>query len=257
VTLASAPPARQAASGAVSFARPRLGAVAAGCLRRLSPAAVAGSPAVLVLCLAGLATAALAVRALAGGTPGAGFGLAVLVLLALTLGAILVDETLASGNPEPRARAATLRGLRQTTLARVLWGTDREGPSTPLASTDLEPGDLVLVEAGEAIPGDGSVVEGAGWVDESALTPARQPVLRGVGAKGAKEAKGGESGRVLYGTRLLSDWLVVRIEVREDETHLARTIARVEGAERRPTPGEQALAGLAALGFALQALGVA
>jgi len=235
-TMPSVPSTPRAATAVVPVERPRWGLVAAGCLRRLSPAALAGNPVTLVLFLSILATAALALRALAGSRGlDAGLGLAVVAGLAITLGAILVDETLADG--EPRARAAALRRLRRTTLARVLWGTDREGPSTPLASTDLAPGDLVLIEAGEAIPGDGSVVEGAGWVDESALAPARQPVLRGIGAKG------GESGRVLYGTRLLSDWLVVRIEVREDESHLARAIARVEGAERRPTPGEQALAG--------------
>ncbi len=239
--VASAPSAPGEARRAILSARPRFGAVAAGCLRRLSPGAVAGNPAVLVLCLAGLATAALAARALvSAGGAGAGFGLAVLLSLAATLGVILVDETLAVGNPEPRARAAALRRLRRVTLARVLWGTDRRGPTTPLASTDLEPGDLVLVEAEEEIPGDGTVVQGAGWVDESALMPAREPVLRGIGGKGCK---GGESGRVLHGSRLLSDWLVVRIDAPEDETYLARAITRVEGAERRPTPGEQVLAG--------------
>ena len=230
------PVVEQPAAGIVPVDRPRPGAVAAGCLRRLSPSAIAGNPVALILSLALLATAALAVRALVGPRgSGAGFGFAVLLLLAVTLVAILIDETLAEG--EPRARAAALRRLRRTTLARVLWGTDRQGPTTPLASTDLEPGDLVLVEAEEDIPGDGTVVEGTGWVDESALTPAREPVLRGIGAMG------GEGARVLCGTRLLSDWLVVRIDAREEETYLARSIARVEGAEQRPTPGERVLAG--------------
>jgi high-affinity K+ transport system ATPase subunit B len=204
-----------------------LGEVVAGCLRRLAPGAIARNPSTLVLYLAGLAMIVLAVRALAGRGSAAGFGLAVALGLWITVLATLLVETLAEG--EGRARAATLRGLRHTTLTRLLWGSDRHGPATPIASTDLAAGDLVLVEAADEVPGDGEVVEGGGWVDESALTPAGAPVHRAAG------------GAVLGGTRLLSGWLVVRITADGGETLLDRTIAQVEGAERRRTPAETSL----------------
>ncbi len=117
-------------------------------------------------------------------------------------------------------------------MAKRLWNADRHAPSTPVASTDLEPGDFVLVEAGDVIPADGEVVEGAASVDESAVTGESAPVIR---------ESGGDKNAVTGGTRVLSDWLVVRVTSSQGETFLDRMIALVEGAKRQRTPNEIAL----------------
>lgn len=101
-----------------------------------------------------------------------------------------------------------------------------------MASTDLRKGDVVLVETGDTIPADGDVIEGVASVDESAITGESAPVIR--------EA-GGDFSSVTGGTRVLSDWIVVRITVNPGETFLDRMIAMVEGAKRQKTPNEIAL----------------
>ncbi len=136
-----------------------------------------------------------------------------------------------------RAQAAQLRRTRQTTMARRLapgqeaaWRPD--GPHALVPSSELRPGDCVLVRAGDLIPGDGEAVRGVASVDESAITGESAPVIR--------EA-GGDRSAVTGGTRVLSDWLVVRITARPGETFLDRMIALVEGAKRGKTPNEIAL----------------
>ena len=127
-----------------------------------------------------------------------------------------------------KAQAESLRRTRQETPAYRLRGTTVE----QVASTALQPGDLVVVEAGQTIPGDGEITEGAASVDESAITGESAPVIR--------EAGGDRSG-VTGGTRLLSDRIVVRITAARGETFLDRMIALVEGAVRQRTPNEIAL----------------
>ncbi len=101
-----------------------------------------------------------------------------------------------------------------------------------LPGSKLRKGDVVLVEAGDAIPGDGEVIEGVASVDESAITGESAPVIR---------ESGGDRSAVTGGTRVLSDWLVVRITANPGETFLDRMIAMVEGAKRQKTPNEIAL----------------
>jgi K+-transporting ATPase ATPase B chain len=128
-----------------------------------------------------------------------------------------------------KAQADTLRRTRQETVARVLLD---DGSIEEVASTRLVVGDLCVVEAGGAIPGDGDVIEGIATVDESAITGESAPVIR---------ESGGDRSAVTGGTRVLSDRIVVRITSKPGETFLDRMIALVEGASRQKTPNEIAL----------------
>jgi K+-transporting ATPase ATPase B chain len=150
--------------------------------------------------------------------------------LAVWLWATVVFANLAESVAEGRgkAQAASLRKAQTTTMARRLRGEDEE--SVP--GTALQVGDLVVVEAGEVIPGDGDVVDGVASVDESAVTGESAPVIR---------ESGGDRSAVTGGTRVLSDRIVVRITAKAGETFLDRMIALVEGSARQKTPNEIAL----------------
>src|SRR5207302_9828284 len=126
----------------------------------------------------------------------------------------------------------TLRRARTTTLAKRLASRDRFGPVQEVAAPELRKGGLVLVEAGDLIPGDGDVVEGVASVDESAITGESAPVIR---------ESGGDRSAVTGGTRVLSDWIVVQVSANPGETFLDRMISLVEGAKRQRTPNEIAL----------------
>ena len=128
-----------------------------------------------------------------------------------------------------KAQAATLRKMRQETHARRLVnGTSEE----VVPASALRKGDVVVVEAGEIIPGDGEVIEGIASVDESAITGESAPVIR---------ESGGDRSAVTGGTKVLSDRIVVRITASPGESFLDRMISLVEGAERQKTPNEIAL----------------
>jgi K+-transporting ATPase ATPase B chain len=139
-------------------------------------------------------------------------------------------EAMAEGRG--KAQADTLRRARTTTMAKRLASADRNGQVQEVAAPELRKGDLVLVEAGDVIPGDGDVVEGVASVDESAITGESAPVIR---------ESGGDRSAVTGGTRVLSDWIVVQISANPGETFLDRMIALVEGAKRQRTPNEIAL----------------
>jgi K+-transporting ATPase ATPase B chain len=132
-------------------------------------------------------------------------------------------ESMAEGRG--KAQAATLRAMRRETTARL-----RDGGEKP--ASELTRGDVVVVEAGELIPGDGTVVEGIASVDESAITGESAPVIR---------ESGGDRSAVTGGTRVLSDRIVVEITQEPGQSFLDRMIALVEGAARRKTPNEIAL----------------
>jgi potassium-transporting ATPase ATP-binding subunit len=135
-------------------------------------------------------------------------------------------EAMAEGRG--KAQAATLRKTKaETTAVRI-----RSGLKETVPASALRAGDIVRVEAGQFIPGDGEIIEGVASVDESAITGESAPVIR--------EA-GGDRSAVTAGTRVLSDWIVVRITSNPGETFLDRMIALVEGAERQKTPNEIAL----------------
>jgi K+-transporting ATPase ATPase B chain len=132
-----------------------------------------------------------------------------------------------------KAQAATLRRMRSDTLAKVLTLPDLEPKVHELvAASELRPGQIVLVEAGELIPADGEVIEGVATVNESAITGESAPVIR--------EA-GGDRSAVTGGTTVLSDWIKVRVTAAPGSSFLDRMIALVEGAQRQKTPNEIAL----------------
>jgi K+-transporting ATPase ATPase B chain len=128
-----------------------------------------------------------------------------------------------------KAQAATLRKMRQETTARRQNNASR---LETVSASALRKGDIVIVEAGEIIPGDGEVIEGVASVDESAITGESAPVIR---------ESGGDRSAVTGGTKVLSDRIVVRITASPGESFLDRMIALVEGAERQKTPNEIAL----------------
>ena len=139
-------------------------------------------------------------------------------------------EALAEGRS--KAQAASLRGMKRKVIAKVLNAPKHGSAWHPQEAEELKKGAVVLVEAGDTIPLDGEVIEGVASVDESAITGESAPVIR--------EA-GGDFASVTGGTRVLSDWLVVRITVNSGESFLDRMIAMVEGAHRQKTPNEIAL----------------
>ncbi|UFN46743.1 potassium-transporting ATPase subunit KdpB [Nocardioides okcheonensis] len=155
------------------------------------------------------------------------FTISIAVWLWLTVVFGNLAEAVAEGRG--KAQAASLRATRTDTVARLLAadGSESEVPATRLAV-----GDLVVVEAGDVVPGDGDIVEGIASVDESAITGESAPVIR--------EA-GGDRSAVTGGTRVLSDRIVVRITAAAGETFLDKMIALVEGTSRRKTPNEIAL----------------
>ena len=128
-----------------------------------------------------------------------------------------------------KAQADTLRRTRQETVAYVLQA---DGSTVEKASTDLAIGDRCVVVAGQLIPGDGDVVEGIAFVDESAITGESAPVIR---------ESGGDRSAVTGGTRVISDRIVVQISTAPGESFIDRMIALVEGADRQKTPNEIAL----------------
>jgi len=131
-----------------------------------------------------------------------------------------------------KAQADTLRRSRRDISANRLSEPSRGAPRVSVSASELRSGDIVVVEAGEWIPCDGEVIEGIATVDESAITGESAPVIR---------ESGGDRSSVTGGTRVLSDWLIVRILANPGETFLDRMIAMVEGATRQKTPNEIAL----------------
>jgi K+-transporting ATPase ATPase B chain len=146
----------------------------------------------------------------------------------LWLTVVFADLAEAVAEGRGKAQAAALRRSKQDLVARRLVdGVERRVPAP-----ELKQGDIVVVEAGETIPGDGDVIEGIASVDESAITGESAPVIR---------ESGGDRSAVTGGTKVLSDRIVVRITQRPGESFVDRMIALVEGAERQKTPNEIAL----------------
>jgi K+-transporting ATPase ATPase B chain len=160
---------------------------------------------------------------LGGGHEPAWYTFTISVWLWLTVVFANMAEAFAEGRG--RAQADTLRTLRQETIAKFKDGTTK-------SASELTKGDIVVIEAGELIPGDGTVIEGIASVDESAITGESAPVIR---------ESGGDRSAVTGGTRVLSDRIVVEITQEPGQSFLDRMIALVEGASRRKTPNEIAL----------------
>jgi len=199
--------------------------------KKLDPRAQWRSPVMFVVYVGSIITTLLFIQAITGkGEASPSFILATSVWLWFTVLFANFAESLAEGRS--KAQAASLRALKQKIIAKKL-ATPRYGTTwLPFPASDLRKGDTVLVEAGDVIPADGEVIEGVASVDESAITGESAPVIR---------ESGGDFSAVTGGTRILSDWLVVRISVNPGEAFIDRMIAMVEGAKRQKTPNEIAL----------------
>ncbi|MFC7532982.1 potassium-transporting ATPase subunit KdpB [Actinoplanes sp. GCM10030250] len=186
-------------------------------LRKLDPRVMWRNPVMFIVEAGAVFTTALSI---AGPSL---FAWAITVWLWLTVVFANLAEAVAEGRG--KAQAAALRSARQDTVAHL-----RDGREVP--ATGLKPGDVVVVEAGQTIPGDGDVVEGIASVDESAITGESAPVIR---------ESGGDRSAVTGGTKVLSDRIAVRITQKPGESFVDRMIALVEGANRQKTPNEIAL----------------
>jgi len=199
--------------------------------RKLSPATQLRSPVMFVVYVGSIITTLLYVQALLGkGETSPGFILAISVWLWFTVLFANFAEAMAEGRS--KAQAASLRSLKQTVVAKKLASPKYGTTWLPQPALDLRKGNYILVEAGDVIPIDGEVIEGVASVDESAITGESAPVIR---------ESGGDFSSVTGGTRVLSDWLVVKVTANPGETFLDRMISMVEGAKRQKTPNEIAL----------------
>ncbi|PHV21116.1 K(+)-transporting ATPase subunit B [Janthinobacterium sp. BJB446] len=208
-----------------------IGPAVVDAFKKLDPRTQWRSPVMFVVYVGSIITTLLAIQALNGqGEAPFGFIVAVAVWLWFTVLFANFAEALAEGRS--KAQAASLRALKQTVMAKKMQ-TPKYGTSwLPTPATDLRKGMTVLVEAGDVIPADGEVTAGVASVDESAITGESAPVIR---------ESGGDFSAVTGGTRVLSDWLLVRVSVNPGEAFIDRMIAMVEGAKRQKTPNEIAL----------------
>jgi potassium-transporting ATPase ATP-binding subunit len=200
-------------------------------IKKLDPRHQIKNPVMFVVLIGSVLTTGLWLQAIfAHGEAPAWFILAISLWLWFTLIFANFSEAMAEGRG--KAQAESLRRARRDTPAKKLSKPKFGSPYQTVSATTLRKGDIVLVEAGDFIPMDGEVVEGVASVDESAITGESAPVIR---------EGGGDRSAVTGGTRILSDWLVVRISSNPGETFLDHMIAMVEGAKRQKTPNEIAL----------------
>ena len=200
--------------------------------RKLDPRVQWRNPVMFVVFIGSILTTLAAVPALSGpGQESTAFILGVAIWLWFTVLFANFAEALAEGRS--KAQAASLRGLKKETWAKRLSAPRADAEWHTVPADDLRVGNVVLVTTGETIPADGEVIEGVASVDESAITGESAPVIR---------ESGGDFSAVTGGTRVLSDWLVVRVTVNPGETFVDRMIAMVETAKRQKTPNEIALA---------------
>ena len=198
---------------------------------KLDPRLQVRNPVMFLVWVSAALTTVLAIQAAVGqGEERFAFILGIALWLWFTLLFANFAEALAEGRG--KAQAEALRKSRSAVTAKKLERADRRTQFETIAGTRLRKGDLVLVEAGDAIPCDGTVVDGIASVDESAITGESAPVIR---------ESGGDRSSVTGGTRVLSDWLVIQVAANPGEAFLDRMIALVEGARRGRTPNEIAL----------------
>ena len=200
-------------------------------LVKLDPRKLLGNPVILATeVVAALATVSVVDALVRGISP------LFAIQIALWLWATVLFANFAESVAEGRGKAAadSLRAARVTTNAKQIG---EDGKVSATASHLLRPGDLILVEAGDVVPADGDIVEGMASVNESAITGESAPVIR---------ESGGDRSAVTGGTTVVSDWIKVRVSSGPGDSFLDRMIAMVEGANRRKTPNEIALAVLLA-----------
>ncbi len=213
------------------FDRTLLGPAVADAFRKLDPRVQWRNPVMFVVYIGSILTTGLWLQALGGrGEAPAWFIANIALWLWFTVLFANFAEALAEGRGT--AQAATLRGLKRAVQAKKLQDPTDRSRQGRVPAEQLRKGDVVLVEPGDYIPADGEVIEGAASVDESAITGESAPVIR---------ESGGDFASVTGGTRVMSDWLVVRVTANPGETFIDRMIAMVEGAKRQKTPNEIAL----------------
>jgi K+-transporting ATPase ATPase B chain len=194
---------------------------------KLNPRTMMRNPVMFVVEVGSVITSVLLIKDISQHNPGFGFDLQITLWLWFTVLFANFAEAMAEGRG--KAQADTLRKAKSETVANRLMPN---GQTEQVPGSRLRCGDLVIVSAGELIPGDGEVIEGVASVDESAITGESAPVIR---------ESGGDRSAVTGGTRVLSDQIKVRISSNPGETFLDRMIALVEGAERQKAPNEIAL----------------
>lgn len=198
---------------------------------KLNPKTQVQNPVVLLVYISAILTSGLWIVSLFGlKDASSGYTLAIAVILWFTCIFASFAEAIAEGRG--KAQADALRASKKDVEAHKIPSADKKEQITAVSSVLLKKGDIVIVKAGEQIPGDGEVIEGAASVDESAITGESAPVIR--------EA-GGDRSAVTGGTTVLSDWIVVQITNEAGESFLDKMIAMVEGASRKKTPNEIAL----------------
>ncbi|WGS50970.1 potassium-transporting ATPase subunit KdpB [Paraburkholderia sp. D15] len=199
--------------------------------KKLTPRTQFRNPVMFCVYVGSILTTILWIAALGGQAEApAGFILAVALWLWFTVLFANFAEALAEGRS--KAQAASLRSAKKDVMAKKLNEPHPKSPIRIMTASDLRKGDVVLVETGDVIPADGEVIDGVASVDESAITGESAPVIR---------ESGGDFSSVTGGTRVLSDWIVVRVTANPGEAFLDRMIAMVEGAKRQKTPNEIAL----------------
>ena len=198
---------------------------------KLNPKTQVQNPVMLLVYISAILTSGLWIVSLFGlKDASSGYTLAIAVILWFTCIFANFAEAIAEGRG--KAQADALRASKKDVEAHKIPSADKKEQITAVSSALLKKGDIVIVKAGEQIPGDGEVIEGAASVDESAITGESAPVIR--------EA-GGDRSAVTGGTTVLSDWIVVQITSEAGESFLDKMIAMVEGASRKKTPNEIAL----------------
>jgi K+-transporting ATPase ATPase B chain len=213
------------------FDPPILRRAALDSVLKLNPKNQVRNPVMFTVLVGSVLTTCLGFYALARpGTETPGFIFGVSAWLWFTVLFANFAEAMAEGRG--KAQADSLRATRRDVQAKKLAEPRYGASHQPVSANALRLGDVVLIEAGDLVPSDGEVIEGVASVDESAITGESAPVIR---------ESGGDRSSVTGGTRVLSDWLVVRISANPGETFLDRMISLVEGAKRQKTPNEIAL----------------
>jgi K+-transporting ATPase ATPase B chain len=199
--------------------------------KKLNPAHMIKNPVMFTVYVGSILTTGLWIQSVVGkGESAPGFIFAVSIWLWFTVLFANFAEAMAEGRG--KAQADTLRKSRQEVTAHKLKEAKKDSKMMEVLSGDLRKGDLVLVEAGSLIPADGEAVVGVAMVDESAITGESAPVVR---------ESGGDRSAVTGGTKVISDWLIIRVSTDPGNSFLDRMISMVEGAKRQKTPNEIAL----------------
>jgi K+-transporting ATPase ATPase B chain len=196
---------------------------------KLDPRKMMKNPVMFVVEVGAVLTTLQFIRGIAAPTPATNFSFELQITLWLWFTVLFANFAEAMAEGRGKAQADTLRKSKTETTANRISAS---GKVEPVSATELRKGDVVVVVAGEFIPGDGEIVEGVASVDESAITGESAPVIR---------ESGGDRSAVTGGTKVLSDQIKVKITSNPGETFIDRMIALVEGAERQKTPNEVAL----------------